>query len=252
MRKIIALTVLFAVIISTGVVVVAVTTKDNLTIKPYYKKGELESILNDDTILASGFFDSDVLDGLTPIEAERFMFYVSQDKDKIINKSFQPHTLDQFNDIFVIECIRRIDDDQIAVIYKLKLESDFVFAFVVFNRSQVDYSNSIIDPGVYDLWSYRGECYFYSEKMSSLVDGEAKPGMLFREFNKNISGIEYIFTPSYNTESNMWNWSTIILTETGAKQIVFGIEKTADTIERSAITDSVLIEVVAIDCNWIK
>ena len=73
-----------------------------------------------------------------------------------------------------------------------------------------------------------------------------------QELDKKIPGIEVVFSPFYNVDSNMWNWSTLIFTETGAKQIIFGIERATDTIERSAISYSKLIEVAAIDCNWME
>lgn len=252
MKRIIVLSILATVIIVTGIVAVAVASKERLIIKPYYNYGELEEMLKDDAKFTVNMFNGNALDDLSPIEADRFMFYVSQDKGIIINKSYQPHTLSQFNDLFVIECMRQVCDNKIAVIYKLKLEENFVFAIVMFDGFQTDYSNSTIDPGVYNLWSYSGECYFYSEVFGFLSNGEARQEMLFQEFEKMIPDIELVFSPFYNVDSNMWNWSTLILTETGVKQIVFGLERTNDSIERSAINYSKLIGVAAIDCNWME
>ena len=70
----------------------------------------------------------------------------------------------------------------------------------------------------------------------------------FKDFAKEYSGIEHVFTRYINPESGLIIWTTKILTEKGVQQIIYGLKTTLkDTIGNIEIGDSELIKVITID-----
>ena len=89
------------------------------------------------------------LDRLTPIGIDRFMADVPQIKMPISTANYL-QTLNNFNTVFPIDSITRLDDNRVAVVYLLKSEKNSLFAVLLFEKTILDSSEkSSIDPKMY-------------------------------------------------------------------------------------------------------
>ena len=133
----------------------------------------------------------------------------------------KPNLLQKKNEMEVFSSknmIKKIEDRKMAVIYKLELEDNNIFAVVVFENTHDYYTdNIIIDSDACDFWLYTGECYFYSPELTILFNEKLEENSSFKDFAKKYSGIEHVFTRYINPESGLIIWTTKILTEKGVQ-----------------------------------
>ena len=213
------------------------------------EKSEKNEVVDNHNILTKMILEDDDINTLSPIDVDLFMRGVPQHQLPLTTSSRYPQILSDFNSRFKIECFKKIEDRKMAVIYKLELEDNNIFAVVVFENTHDYYTdNIIIDSDACDFWLYTGECYFYSPELTILFNEKLEENSSFKDFAKEYSGIEHVFTRYINPESGLIIWTTKILTEKGVQQIIYGLKTTLKyTIGNIEIGDSELIKVITID-----
>ena len=164
------------------------------------------------------------LDRLTPIGIDRFMADVPQIKMPISTANYL-QTLNNFNTVFPIDSITRLDDNRVAVVYLLKSEKNSLFAVLLFEKTILDSSEkSSIYPKLYSYLFYAGYFFFYSEQLSSLIKETFKVVCSFSELEKEYAGISDIVSKFFDGKTKLPIWTTRILTDEGGKLIVFGFD----------------------------
>lgn len=217
-----------------------------MTIKKRSEKSEKEV---NSIVLTSGILEDESLNTLSPIDIDVFMGNVRQYKYPLTSSSRYPQTLCEFNSLFKTEHIKKIKDRRIAVIYRIEHKDTRIFAVVIFENSQDDYTDTEeIDAETCHYWIYTGECYFYSPELISWLNKKTEKDSSFEDFTKECPNTELIFTRYMDPESNSVIWMTKVLTEQGVQQVVYGLKTTLeDTVGNIEIGDSKLISITEID-----
>ena len=247
MKKVVLIIALSMLVAIIGIIVVKTATGGKQEKTNYSKEDEPGIMADEKTVFNSSILENEKLKDLSIIDGFNFMSQVPQFLNEEINLSNRvPLTLSSFNNLYSIEYMRRIGDSKVAVIYKLDFDGRTVYAITVFVFTGSGFSNEMPDQEMYDLWAYTGECYYYSAEGSPLKSETLEKGMSFEEFAGNFPGLEHVFMVCYDYERDFWEWRSKILTENGVLLIVFGFERTTESVAQSAIFDSRLIDIISL------
>lgn len=198
-----AICIALCLILGMGVSAVVLKTWNEKLSEDKQAWHEADSLMQD----FQNQFSADI-DELMPYDYENFMFYHGP-RNCIINASSQLNTLQQFNEVFPVQLVKAIDQDNICVIYKLEKEDcGTTLAYVLFKR-HVEYftkDDGVDVSGNYEMWKKTGELYFVSEEMtqndfSTVNVGDSILSVIDIDgsvvFDANLHSVEILQHPLY-------------------------------------------------------